>query len=261
MAKKQLTEKLVLMDLVDEPAGIIRLEIDPEAIKTLAESIRALGLMQAILVRPVKDRFEVVYGHRRYLAFKLLGEAKIRATVKELDDATTAIMRAAENTEREDVSAIEEAATYKDLCDTHGFTVEQVGKRMGKSPGVIKRRIDLLRMPNCLQVAIHKKQINYGVGESLWQLADETEIEYYLQFAIDNGATVATVREWVKDAIDKRRRGDADVDGGRGWRNPMEQVPIYVACDVCKQAMELGKESVIRACPDCGKSIYKAMES
>lgn len=260
MVKKQLTERLIPMEKINEPEGIIRLDIDSDAIKSLADSINALGLMQAILVRPVKDKFEIIYGHRRFLACRLLGMSKIRATVQELEDTQAAMMRATENVERVDISPIEEAAVYKDLTETHKLSLGEIAEMMGKSSALIRRRMDLLRMPECLQIAIHKKQITYGVGESLWQLKDKAAIEYYLVFAIENGSTVATVRQWVKDEEDKRRREPSDIAGSGGGLSPMETKPIYVACDLCESAMELGSEKVIRACPKCMGAIKKALE-
>jgi len=260
MAKKQLTERLIPLEKIDEPEGVIRMEIDHGAIKTLADSINALGLMQAILVRPARDRFEIIYGHRRFLACRLLGMFKIRATVKELTDTQAAMMRATENVERVDISPIEEAAVYKDLVETHQLSLDEIAGMMGKSKGLIRRRLDLLRMPECLQIAIHKKEINYSVAEELWQLQDVGDIEYYLGFAIQNGASQSTVRQWVKDEIDKRRRQASGTEGSGGGLSPMEILPNYVACDLCQEAMELGKETVIRACPNCTGAIRKAME-
>ena len=260
MAKKQLTERLISIEKIDEPTGTIRLEIRHEDTKTLSDSINALGLLQAILVRPVKNRFEIIYGHRRFLACRLLGMSKIRATVKQLTDVEAAMMRAAENVDRLDISPIEEAAVYQDLKETHKLSIDKIAGRMGKSSAIVRRRMDLLRMPESLQIAIHKKEINYGVGESLWQLADKDEIEYYLQFAIENGATVTTVRQGVKEAIDKRRRTAVDIEAGGGGLSPMEAKPVYIACDLCEKAMELGNETVIRTCKVCTGAIKEALK-
>jgi ParB/RepB/Spo0J family partition protein len=258
--KKKDLIRMVEMGLIDEPGGIIRLEIDPEKIKELADSINAIGQLQPILLRPNKERYEIVYGHRRFLANQLLGKARILATIKELDDKTAALMRATENVAREDISPIEEAAVYVDLRDQAGMTIDEISKRMGKSAGIIKRRMDLLRMPQCLQQAVHKKHIGYSVAEELWSLRELSDIEYYLGFAIDHGATRDVVRGWVKEKLDEiRRRGSAS--GGRGEvLSPMQNRPVYVACDLCQGSMEIGDETVFRSCPKCTKALKKAME-
>jgi len=260
MAKKQLTERIIPMEKIDEPTGIIRLEIDHEEVKTLADSINAMGLLQAIMVRPVKDRFEIIYGHMRFLAHRLLGMSTIRATVKELTDTQSATMRATENISRVDISPIEEAAVYKDLVETHQLSLDEIAQMMGKSKSIIRRRLDLLRMPECVQIAIHKKQIAYSIGEVLWQLRETAVIEYFLDLVIENGASRTTVEIWVKDELDKERRAASTSEGGGSGFSPMEPKPIYVACDLCSEAMKLGEEEVIRACPVCTGSIKEALK-
>lgn len=253
-------EKMIPINQVTRPKKEMRLEIDDEGIESLAASIDALGLMQAILVRPTgSQEYEIVYGDRRFLAHKLLGKKEIRCKVRTLDDDEVVLMRASENIDREDVSPVEEAMTYQELKDEHGLTVEVIAKRMGKTVGLVKRRLDLLRMPQVLQKAVHKKQIGYSVAEELWRLGDQGEIEYYLQFAAEHGATQAIVRGWVKDSLDMRRRAESGTGEARRDGSPMEPAPVYIACDTCKEPMQVGKESVIRCCPECTKAIKKAL--
>jgi len=258
--KKKDLVKMVEMGLIDEPEGVIRLDIDPEKIIELSESIKAIGQLQPILLRPKGKRYEIVYGHRRFMAVQRLGQARILATIKDLNDEITALMRATENIAREDITPIEEAAVYLDLVDRGGMTIAQISSEMGRSEGIIKRRMDLLRMPECLQQAVHKRQIGYSVAEELWRLGELADIEYYLGFAVDHGVTQTVVRTWVKEKIDERRRSKSGTVQGREVLSPMETRPVYVACDICREAMEIGEETVIRSCQKCTKAIKKALE-
>lgn len=260
MAIKKDQIQMLEMGKIDEPAGRIRLEINQDEIKCLAESIDKIGQLQAILVRPVKKRFEIVFGHRRFLAHQRLGRSRIATTIRELNDVQVALMRATENIERSDISPIEEAAVYRDLCDNHGMTVDQIGLKMGKTPGIVKRRMDLLRMPPQLQKAVHEGKIGYSVAESLWSLGDITAIDYYLPFAIEHGATNSVVRGWVQDHKHEIRRKATDTGGSPGLMHPSETRPVYVACDLCNSAMEIGQETVVRSCPSCMKALTKAIE-
>lgn len=245
---------------IDGPVEDQRLSIDAELVKELAESIDEVGLMQPILLAKAANRFEVVWGNRRYLAHVYLGRKTILAKVQELDQTQITVMRAVENLFREGITPIEEANIYKSLIEKGGLTIDQVAKRMRKSAGIVRRRLDLLRMPRFLQVAIQKKEINYGVAEALWVLGDESGIQYYLQFAIENGASVAVVRGWVSDEKDKIRRQKTDVGGGVDTIAVNENIPQYIACNVCKEAMKIGEETIIRACPACVKRIIKNQE-
>lgn len=253
------TIKEVALDLIDEPHGRIRLEVDPESIADLAANIAEVGLLQPIIIRKNEERFEIVAGHRRYLAFQLLKKKRIPAIVRDLDDVACALARASENLGRVDLSPVEEAAIYSELRDEHKLTIAEISGRMGKSIGVVKRRLDLLDMPDCLQKAIHYKGINYSVAEELWSLGDLAKIEYFLVFAVEHGATQAVVRGWVQDEKKKMRLKDSGTAEGSSLANPMQARPVYVPCDLCLGSMEIGTETVIRACEVCTKAIKKAV--
>jgi len=253
--------KPIKLNLVDPPEGQIRMEISQDGIRGLADSIKAIGQLQPILVRPVGPRFEVVFGHRRFLAFTLLGRKYIQAVVRVLSNQEAALMRATENDERVDMSPIEQAAVYQDLVETHGLTVEQIGKKMGKSPGVVKRRLDLLKMAPQIQKAIHEKKISYGVGEEFSRFHDPAVIDYYLGYAIDHGCTVAVARQWVSDHQKEQRTKHDDVAGGGGGSTPLESRPVYVSCDLCSGPLDVMQILHLKACPTCVEAIKKAMNA
>lgn len=256
-ASKPVT-RLIRVDLIDEPDGVIRLEIDPEEVKSLAGSIEEVGLLIPIGVRSRGDRFEIVDGHRRYLAHKLLGREKIACFIRDVDDLECALARATENLGRVNLSPIEEAATYFDLVDTHGLSHEEVGKRMGKSPGVVKRRLDLLKMAPQLQQAVHRKQISYGVAEELWRLGDIGTIDYYLGYAVDHGVTVAVARQWVNDAKKRERGQRGDIGEGGGGASPLESTPVYVSCDLCQGPLNVNSITHLKICPVCVELMREA---
>lgn len=254
---KLIKDRIAEVDLalIDEPKGTVRMEIEPASISDLAQSISEIGLLQPILLRKDGERYEVVAGHRRFLAHKELGLKTIKAVVRVLTDQEAAVLRATENLSRVDLTPIEEAAIFKDLVESHGLSLEQIGKRVGKSPGLVKRRMDMLRMPPQLQKAVHLKQISIAVAESLWPISDTAQLDYYLSFALDGGCTTAVARQWCKDWKDSVRRKQSDVSKGGSLLAPSEPRPSYVACDLCSGAMEIGEETVFRACPTCTKII------
>jgi len=253
------TIKNISLDLIDEPKGVIRMDIDPGGIEELAQSISEIGLLQPILVAIDGDRFELVFGHRRWLACEKLGLSSIRSIVREMSQSEIGIARATENISRADLTPIEEAAIYKNLIDIYSLSLEQVAQKMGKSAGTIKRRMDLLKMPPPLQKAVHSKQISISVAEELWAIADMTDLDYYLTFALDGGCTKEVARTWAKEWKDKKRRQDNPGVEGGGVLAPTEPRPVYVSCDLCVGPMEQGKEIVLRICPECHKIIKQNM--
>ena len=253
--------KDISLDLIDEPQGILRLDIDPDALDDLAQSISEIGLLQPIMLAITGDRFEVVFGHRRFLSHKKLGLSVIRSIVRKMTKEEIGVARATENISRADLTPLEEAATYKNLIDHYGMSLERVAKKMSKTPGTIKRRMDILRMPPCLQKAVHKKQISMTVAEELWPIADQSSLDYYLTFAIENGCTREVARSWAKDWKDTQRRSRTPDDpGGRVDLSPQEPRPSFVPCDICNKPANLNETKFFRTCPDCFRAIKKGLE-
>jgi ParB/RepB/Spo0J family partition protein len=250
----------VSISLIDEPKDVLRLDIDPQKINDLAQSISEIGLLQPILVAVDGDRFELVFGHRRFLACKQLELSKIRSIVREMTAEEIGLARATENINRADLTPIEEANTYNNLITVYGLAIEGVALKMGKTAATIKRRLDLLKMPPQLQEAVHNKRISMTVAEELWPISDLTDLDYYLSFALDGGCTKDVARSWCKDWRDKKRRQQsAGVEGVREFA-PAEPRPIYVSCDLCRGPMEIGQELVLRICKDCGNIVTKNMK-
>jgi len=251
----------VLLEKISEPKYMVRMDIEPNYIKELAQSISEIGLLQPILIAVEGEGFEIVAGHCRYLAHKEIGMSAIKAVVRDMTKEERGVARATENIQRIDLTPIEEAATYKDLMDQYGMTIERIAKKIGRTPGTVKRRMDLMRMPPILQIAIHKKQISMTVGEELWPIADETSLEYYLGFAIENGCTKEVARQWAKDWKDsKRRSGSASEEGGGAELSPYEPRPTFVGCDICHDPVKLEESQFIRTCTKCMGAIKKGME-
>lgn len=260
MTKKEIMKvQNILLTLIDRPAVPDRLSIDPEYIKELAGSIAEIGLMSPITLCPRAGRFEIVAGDCRYQAFLSLGRAEIPAFVQELDNQNVAIARATENLQRKDLTVIEEARIYKALHDDHGMGWEKIAKRTGKTISLVKRRYDLLKMPEMLINALHERKITYTVAEVLCGLPDLGRIEYYLGFCIDHGATIAVVRDWVKEEQSRERQKKVDVVGG-DWGSALpEQLPLYVPCELCHGPMELSKVVSMRICQACHGTIKQNM--
>lgn len=256
--KNKITE--VDLSLIDEPKAVVRMGISSEAVSELAQSISEIGLLQPVLLRKDGERYEVIAGHRRFLAHKELGAKKISAIIKVMTDQEAAVARATENLSREDLTPIEEAATYFDLCESHAMSLEQISAKVGKSPGLVKRRMDLLKMPPVLQKALHSKKLSIGVAEELWPIADAATLDYYLSFALDGGCTVAVARQWKHDWLDAQRRKSSEVGGSGELASPYEPKPTFMACDLCEGPVELGKDRIFRACPACAQLIINAIK-
>jgi len=255
-------EKIHEVDLsqIDEPHGSIRMEINPEEISELAQSISEIGLLQPIILRERGERLEVVAGHRRFLAHKELNKNSIPAIVKDIDDQAVALLRATENLQRVDLTPLEEAAIYCDLIDVHNITIEKLAQRLGKPQNHVYRRLEIIKMPPSLQEAIQKKQVGVSVAKELWRISDPERMKFYLDCAIENGVTREVVRDWVKDWERTTRVGSVASDRGGGVAPPYLDRPHYVDCDLCYGPMKIGDETVFRTCPACTDQLKNALK-
>lgn len=249
----------IALNLIDRPDQIVRMEISEDEVSELADSIRELGLLQPILVHPRGDRFEVIAGDRRFQAHQMLGLDKVMCSVKDIPEAEIIWLRAVENIQRKDLTPLEEGCIYVGLCSEKGFTVAQIAKKMGKSPGVIQRRMDILDMPESLQKALHGKTLSISVAEELWKCPDAARREYFTELAIEHGITMAVARLWVSDFRKSLRSNPEVANDGGGMVAPYVDAPIYRACDVCKGPVDYRQVVNFQVCPDCGHSIREAM--
>jgi len=180
-----------------EPSVVIRTLINMESVRELAESIREKGVLQPILVRLDGDKYEIIAGHRRYLACKLLSEKTIPAIVKDLPEEEVLIMRAMENIQREDLSPLEEAKVYGMLRDLGGLTVEEISRKIGRSRITVKKYLTILELPEDIQKAVDKKLLPVTTASILSQIDDPELRNYYLHNAVEHGCSVKTAEQWV----------------------------------------------------------------
>ena len=252
--------KSILLALIDPPTQADRESIDPTRIRELADSIRTQGLLQALVVRPVNGRYEIIAGHRRYLAASTIGLTHVTCNMKDLSDEDAALAKAMENMQREDLTPIEEAKAYKRLSDNFKMTYQQIADKSGKTAVIIKRRIHLLTLHPDVIAAIHEKKIPVGVGEEIAYIDDPNTLKYYLDLAIENGVTREVIRLWVKEYTDNKRRSALASVPFESISNPMMERPTYLPCDCCMGPSEISKLKLIRACPECLRNIDQAIK-
>ena len=250
----------ILIAQIDITERIDRMEINSDYIKELAESIREQGLLQPILLRKKGVRFELIAGHRRLLAVKSLGIVEIEAIVKEMTDEQAVLARAVENLQRVDLTVIEEARVYQAMHVMLNMSFDEIARRLGKGPGIVRRKYSLLELHPALIEAIHQKRIIYSVAEELQKLPSESSLLYYLGFCVDHGATMFVVRQWVADELSKERTKALEIASSRGEVLMPKSQPVYVPCDLCSGPMRIGDEVVLRVCTGCVKKLNEVLE-
>jgi len=250
--------ELVKLDQIDRPAKIAREAIDPEKIRELAESIREVGLLEPVLLRPSNGRFEMVAGDRRYLAHKLLGKKEIKAIIKKLDDRETVIIRGIENLQRVDLSPSEEGAFYVALKVEGGLSVNEICRRTGKTHKTVDRLIWFAKFSEDVRRAVDLKQVSLNVLEILAEVEDADMFKYFFDMAVGGGISSNVARLWVDD-YSKTAAGNYYSEGGGGPVSsvPTEVKPVFMTCEVCFNPCVISKVRSVVVCPECNESIRK----
>jgi len=168
-----------------------RKEFDQEALQSLADSIKAQGVLQPILVVKTDDGFELVAGERRLKASILAGKTRIPALVlKEKDPTALFFFSLVENLQREDLNPIEEAFAYRHLIEDFGLTQEQVAARVGKSRSAVANTLRLLTLPMQIQDYISDGSLSAGHARAILASDDEERMIRLAKLAISRGLSV-----------------------------------------------------------------------
>jgi len=179
-----------------------RSHFDEESMSALASSIKAVGLLQPVLVRELHDEaetYELIAGERRWRAARRAGLQTIPVLVQVADDVASLEQALVENLHRVDLNALEEAAAYQQLIDEFGLTHEQVATRMGKGRATVTNTLRLLQLPAGAQRALAERTISAGHARALLGTPDRALQEKLVQRVVDEGLTVRAVEELVRD--------------------------------------------------------------
>lgn len=166
----------IAIGLIDSNPYQPRKEFDETALQSLAESIKAYGVIQPIVVSPAPDgRYYLVVGERRLRAAKLAGLHDIPAHVRSTKDQDKLELALVENIQREDLNPLEEATGYRRLIDEFGMTQREVAQRTGKTEVDIHLRLSLLALPDSVKEALTNGRLTYGRARALAKLSKQPD--------------------------------------------------------------------------------------
>lgn len=183
-----------------------------ESLAELADSIRALGIIQPLSLRKVGDgEYQIIAGERRWRAARIAGLSQVPAYVRTdsdiSSDSEVTEMALIENIQREDLNAIEVALAFRKLLDTYELTQERLSERVGKSRTVITNHLRLLRLPAEIQIALRDRKLDMGHARALLAIDDtKLQLKIFKQILKD-GLSVRMVEKLVKDAAENNESG------------------------------------------------------
>ena len=174
-----------------------RTYFNEEKLNELKESIEKNGLLQPIIVKKAVKGYYIIAGERRYRAFELLGRKEIPAIVKEMTDEEMMVFAVLENLQREDLSALEESESYKNLMDKMSLTQEELAKKLGKSRSYIANSLRLLKLPEEIKNKLEQGVISAAHARTLLALKTKKAMEDVCTLVIERKMSVRELEEYV----------------------------------------------------------------
>ena len=228
-----------------------RLNFDDRGLEELASSIKQHGIIQPLVLRRMEDKYEIIAGERRYKAATLAGLKTVPAVIADIDDNKSAEVAIVENVQRRDLSAIEEARSYKNLLDKGYLTQTELAKKMGLSQSAIANKLRLLNLDEEVQKALMNNQISERHARSLLVLPNHEEQRKWLKRIINERMTVRDLDNELKklnscneavDDTDVPLVKNIDIDA---IRKEATEIPnINEESDIARKLREIEREKM-----------------
>lgn len=177
-----------------------RSHFDQVALEELAASIKAQGLIQPVLVRPLDTpgKYEIVAGERRWRAGKMAGLSQIECIVRKMDEYESMAIALIENLQREDLNPMEEARALGQIKEHFEITQEELADKIGKSRPAVTNSLRLLKLPERIQAMLEQNVLSAGHGRALLGIEDHKAIEFLADMVVAKGYNVRATEGLIK---------------------------------------------------------------
>lgn len=227
--------KSIPVDLIDDPVIAVRSHLDADSIHELAQSIRFIGLIQPLVVRPVGDRYEVVAGHRRLAAVRYLQQAAVQCVVRDLDETATTVTKIHENLYRKEVNPVEEAVLYHRRITESNINAKEFASTIDRSESYVRDRLAIIDYPDYLIAALEMGKMNLSCAKYLGRITDDKICKHYVEYALRSGINTHVARMWYEawkvGTLPPQPTETSVVDYDTGKETTRSTVPCFLCLD------------------------------
>jgi ParB family transcriptional regulator, chromosome partitioning protein len=208
----------------------------PEAgIRELAASIKEVGILQPLVVRPTPGGFELIAGERRLRAAREAGLERVPVLIRQAGEDESVELALVENLQRENLSPLETAAAYQALMDGFGLTKERLARRLGKSRAAVTNTLRLVHLPERIQAILDDGKLSEGHARALLGLETEEQMTRLAQRVVDEKLSVRKTEQLVREMLGSPGDTWSDMPQ-RGSTTPEE---FHQASRLMREALEL----------------------
>jgi len=255
--------KQIPLGEISPPKIDARTMVDEDKFEELVASIRRLGVLEPVVLRPTGDNeYEVVLGARRVLAANAAGLGKIPAIVRKIDDTEVDAIRLDENVIREDMNPVDIGRFIIRVMQAHGINQSEVARRFGRDPAWVSQMVGLVQKDPVITKMVENEEISYTVGRELLRVPNEQRRHFLASHVKRSGANVPTVRQWVAKELRDREVARENFEPPSAEPAPatIPGEPVKYPCQACNRLGNIEAMTHLRLCPDCGDMIEGAIK-
>lgn len=244
-ASEQGVFKSISLDLIDDPERPLRTNMTEASVQELVLSIKQVGIIEPIVVKEAKGRYEVIAGHRRTFAARLAKLVEVPCYVRKVNNEESEMLKIHENLYRADISPADEALHFAHLIDKQKLTPTHIAQLISKSQSYVGDRLAILDYPDFLKEAMDKKEISFSVAREFARFDDHTQMRHAVYYAKRGGMTQEMARKWVQDH--KRSGEQALIEPEPIATATGESAPVehQTECVYCREPLRLIDASVV----------------
>ena len=252
------TRLLIELNKIKFGDNLGRMDFDDEEVEDLAVSIGRIGLINPIIVRKKDEMFEIIAGHRRFVAAQKCGIEKIPCYVHEGKETDATEITIAENLFRTDLTPVETACMVNDIINNDIMDLDQVAAAMHRSRRWVASQIDLLAWPDDVLEIVHKGKLSVSAASNLALVEDDKYREFLTRNAVDSGATARTTAAWLQAwrsmAPPEEAISAEPLPAGSAVLPAVPQAP----CLCCGDIKRTDALATVLMCPQCIGAIRNA---
>lgn len=259
--KKKVDVRIIPIDAVNEPKMLVRENMGSrEELLELGQSMKQYGQIQPVVVVPNGERFDLIVGHRRLYAAKLVGLVSVEAKVIKAGLAEAAIMRYKENNERLANSPYEEAVFLREMIDNIGCSQIELSKMLGRSAAYVTQRLAILDGYESVRDALRERKISFSQARELLLMPDEKQANFYLDVVCKGGATAELIRSWRNDMVAAYKEVEREelTEEEREIERTKIQL-LFRKCAICNSVTDPVDLVYERICKLCHRTLFEQL--
>lgn len=243
--------QVIALDLIDDPEAPMRSDMTEASVEDLVLSIKQVGIIEPIIVKPINGRYEVIAGHRRTFAARIAKLVEVPCYIRHVTKDEGEMLKIHENLYRTDIKPADEAKHFDYLIKKRSMSPTQISQIIGKSLSYVTDRIDILSYPPFLKEAMDKGEITFSVAREFARFDDEKQMMQATYYAKRGGMTQEMAHKWVLDH--KRERDNPQILTSPNGAGNEEHTPVEhsTECLFCRKSLRLLEAQIVymhRAC-------------